>query len=217
MIVSIHIPKTAGTSLGYMLNQSNGMRVFFDYDPQYRYARDLCPLVEEYFGFITQYFRAIHGHFHYVKYAERLPDAAFITCVRHPVARAISQFKHVAALPDGADWRGPLIRSGEMSVVDFVASDDNIRQAMTIHLEGRTIEDYDFVFITERLEKGLRMFARRMGYGLSGELPHVNTSSSRSERRGLEMPPVTEEHKQKVYGLMPEDVDLYRRAVEAFG
>jgi len=192
------------------------MRVFFDYDPHYRFARSICPLMETHFDFVMQYFRAIHGHFHYVKYAARLPHATFITCVRHPVERSVSQFNHLAALPEGTDWRGPLIRSGAMSFVDFVASDENIRKAMTVHCTGRAIEDYDFVFVTERLEAGLRMFSKRTGLGLSGSPPVTNTTRSRHERRGITVPPVTAAQRQKAFELMPEDVDLYRRAVEAF-
>src|SRR5580658_6212049 len=96
MLVSIHIPKTAGTSFGLCLMKSFGGSMQLDYAPglfqddraldrkrgAMRYALGLQP--KDY-----KDVACIHGHFLGLKYnllAEQMP-CAFVTWLRHPVER----------------------------------------------------------------------------------------------------------------------------------
>jgi len=87
-------------------------------------------------------FDFIHGHFFYEKYAQLFPDAAFLTCLRHPVERILSQFNHVFFEANPEDWQYRAIVEHNLDAVDF-ATFDGVRDAQARHLEGRAIEDYD--------------------------------------------------------------------------
>lgn len=219
MFISIHIPKTAGTSLGYIFDYSSGRRVFWDYDPTYKFARDVQPEIEEHIEFIKSYFSFIHGHFHYAKYSNLLTDEKFITCIRHPVDRVVSQYYHIAYEGNPDDWRVALIREGKMNVVDFARSDKNISAAMFRHLQGRDIEHYDHVFITERLHESLVMFSKKYDFRILAAQQKLNDGMVRKVNAEDKFPgvsQVTDAERSQVFNVCLEDVDLYQRGVEAF-
>ncbi|ROU03409.1 sulfotransferase family 2 domain-containing protein [Histidinibacterium lentulum] len=213
MFVFAHIPKTAGTALGHAFDFSSARRVFWDYDPEYRYARAVQPEISENIGFIGSYYRVIFGHFFVTKYRTLLPDAVYLTCIRHPVDRVVSQYYHLAA--DGRSWQGRAIQEGRMDVVDFARS-DNIGNAQKVHLDGVSIRDMDHVFLTERLHESMKAFTAKFSFDFSVRAPRVNTRANReaSLRANTSFIDVTESHRKKVFGLCAEDVDLYREAVD---
>lgn len=226
MFVSIHIPKTAGTMLGYVFDFGSGRRLFWDYEDDYAHARTLQAELRANLGFIRRWFWGIHGHFFYAKYAEALPDAHYISCVRHPVDRVVSQYRHEVydAIRGRRTWRSEAIRAGTMDLVDFVSSDENVRCAQVIHLAGRDVGDYDFLFVPDLLAGGLSAFGRAFGFRRAdpyvGRLPDINRGEERVfaddlERGRYEMlAGVTDAQRAKAFERMPEEVDLYRRSVE---
>ncbi|HLY34989.1 MAG TPA: hypothetical protein VKQ07_10690, partial [Jatrophihabitantaceae bacterium] len=90
---------------------------------------------------------------------------------------------------------------------------DGVRDAQARHLEGREIEEYEFVFITEWLEKSLRAFQNRYAFGrhdpfmrgtaADGALPQLNVRTAKLD--------VTQAMKEKIFEVAAEDVDLYVR------
>lgn len=216
MFVFIHIPKTAGTSLGNLFDFSTERRIFWDYDADYKYARDVQPVIRDNIGFISSYFKVIYGHFYNEKYASILPDATFLTCVRHPVKRIVSQYYHVAL--EGRNWQSDHIREGKMDIVAF-AETGNIVNAQELHLEGRELSDYGQIFITEHLEKSLHVFQQKFNFEFKVGLPRVNTDSDRREGmkgeiEGLAIADVTEKHRTELFNLSRQDVDIYRASVD---
>ncbi|MGQ7794586.1 sulfotransferase family 2 domain-containing protein [Faunimonas sp. B44] len=217
MYVSIHIPKTAGTSLGNIFDYCSGRRVFWDYSPSYDNALVISPLIASGLPFICEYFKFIHGHFYYRKYADTISSAKFISCVRHPVKRIVSQYYHVGLEKANGDWRTPLIASGKMDAVEFASADPNTLNAMSVHLAGREIEEYDFIFVTEKLHHSVEAFSTMFNYRLAMRVPTVNTTEGRRVvRDDVNIVPVTAEHERKLFSLSVQDVDVYQRAVATF-
>ena len=112
-----------------------------------------------------------------------------------------------------------------MSFVDFVASDENTRIAQVVHLEGRDIRDYDFVFLTESLDDCLDCLTRKFGFLRQDPfsdraISRINESAARTfadpnaESLYRQYGRVTDEQRREVYRLIPEEVDLYKRAHE---
>ena len=162
MFVSIHIPKTAGTALAKIFDDTSLRRIMYEYGSE----RDLttvrtCPPdVREHREFIQSYFKYLHGHFHYLKYADVFPDAPVITTVREPVDRVVSQYLHILRGGDRNNLRHKQIMDGEMSIVEF-SKIDFIGNAQWYYLEGRPIKEYDFIFIQEELYYSLKKFCER--------------------------------------------------------
>jgi hypothetical protein len=228
MLISIHIPKTAGTSLGYVLDHGLQRRVLWDYSDDYSTANAVQPELAANLDFVRSWFRAIHGHFFYTKWAETFPDARVITCLRHPVDRIISQYKHdlADALAGGSSWLLDPMARGEVDVVDYVRMSPDIGRAQVAHLTGRDIEDYDFVFLTEDLQRGLAAFCRRFdfrrGDPFGNQVPFINSAEVREEQhsaaiqRFQRLTTVTDHPKRTLFDLIPEEVELYRRGTEQY-
>ena len=213
MFISIHIPKTAGTSLGYLFDYGSGRRIMYDYKDDYSNALMDDPVYwRRHKPFIERQFDFIHGHFFYEKYAEVFPDAQYVSCLRHPVDRIISQYNHMLGEKNHNDWMYRAMIENKMDPVDF-AQVDTVHNAQALHLRGRAIEDYDFIFISEWLEKSFNAFKVRYhfrradpympGTEANGKIPKMNT-----RKVGFE---ITQAMKEKIFTIAREDVDIYRR------
>lgn len=213
MFISIHIPKTAGTALAYIFDYGSGRRILYDYKDDYSNATmDDLAWWTTHKPFIERQFDFIHGHFFYQKYADLFPDGVFLACLRHPVERIISQFNHVYFEANPEDWQYRAIIEHKLDVVDF-ATLDGVPDAQARHLAGREIEDYEFVFISERINESLRAFQNRYQFGrrdpfmpgtaADGQVPLMNVRTQKL--------PVTQAMKERIYDIANTDVDLYIR------
>jgi hypothetical protein len=216
MFISIHIPKTAGTTLAYIFDYGSGRRIMYDYKADYSNATmDDLDWWQRHKAFMERQFDFIHGHFFYRKYADLFPDADYLVCLRHPVDRIISQYNHVILEANPGDWHYRAILEHGLDLVDY-ASIEGVPDAQTRHVEGRAIEDYEFVFLSETLRQSLSAFQVRYDFGrqdpympgtaANGSLPTLN---ARTEKLS-----VTQAQREKVYEIAAEDVDLYRRGSE---
>lgn len=220
MFVSIHIPKTAGTALAKLFDDTSGGRVMYDYGTEWDIeAARTCPAeVREHGSLIQDKYKYLHGHFHYLKYADVFPDAPVITTVRHPVDRVVSQYLHVLRGGDRNLWQHRAVMDGEMSIVEF-AKQKYIGNAQWYYLEGREIEDYDFILVQEHMKLSLAKFCKRFNLpevrkylAQSGGLPRVNEKPVLSQK--VREVQITEDDKRKIFNICKRDVDVYRRAVE---
>ena len=213
MFISIHIPKTAGTTIAYILDYGLNRRILYDYKEDYA-ADPPTEYLLRHKEFIEDHFDVIHGHFRYKKYAEAFPNAQFLTTIRHPVARVVSQYNHILNLsPEKAAWPAKEIILGKMDLVEF-ASIQSIGNAQSVFLEGRGIDDYSFIFVTERLERSLMLFQSMFGFerrdpGPPGGLPLINSGDLREKRVNPSRSELV-----KVYEQTGEDNELYRKAIE---
>jgi hypothetical protein len=185
MIIFVHIPKTAGTSLAHAFDASCHRRMLYDYDPSYANVvmrpgeEDLILRHKE---FILNKFDYIHGHFYLSKYKKVFADQKFATCFREPVERIISQFKHVYFMERGGPV-GKDIASGKMTIVDF-ASQPNIHNAQLVHMDGHSLGELDFFFLTNALPHGIKVFNRIMSTNVRVPLM-INTAEQRVQLAGL--------------------------------
>lgn len=188
MFVSIHIPKTAGTALAKIFDDSSFRRIMYDYGVERSSAVRICPEeTKRHKGFIEGYFKYLHGHFHYLKYADVFADSPFIATVRNPVERVISQYLHILRSGDRNVERHRDILDGKMNVVEF-SEREEIGNAQWHYLEGRAIKDYDFIFVQERLGESLEKFCSRFKMTEISEylswsgVPEVNRNPGLSPR-----------------------------------
>jgi hypothetical protein len=89
-IVSVHLPKTAGTTFRHMLQQA-----FPALTLDYGEPHILAPHIG-----------CIHGHFFVEKYTGILPRARFIAWLRDPIERLVSQYHYWLRTP-GSGKRRP--------------------------------------------------------------------------------------------------------------
>jgi hypothetical protein len=156
-VISIHIPKTAGTTVGQVFSQCFNRRVLFDYDG-YDKKPIINPELKQNIRFVRSYFDVLHGHFYAWKYFDAFADAKFVATVRHPVQRVISQYLHELYEDSPTSVYHHDLVSGRLDIVDF-AGMDGIGDALFRHLAGRSLKDYDLFIVYENFELSLRLFS----------------------------------------------------------
>lgn len=99
MIISVHIPKTAGTSFAKTLQDIYKEKLFLDYNDahitsagQFFLARVKDRLANTRKKIIEAKIECIHGHFTPIKYRFYFPKARYIIWFRDPIKRLISYY-----------------------------------------------------------------------------------------------------------------------------
>lgn len=103
MIVSCHVPKTAGTSFGELLVKNFGDRVLLDYGDRVGWDTDEGIAWRESRNLLNKPLpskvHCVHGHFYLSKYLSLQPNLRVVTFVRDPVERVISNFRFLRSHP----------------------------------------------------------------------------------------------------------------------
>ena len=206
MIISLHIPKTAGTALATFLDYGTKRKILYDYDD---FIPNDVAFMREHKDFIER-FSVIHGHFHYSKYKDVFPEAKYITCVRHPVERTISNYFHVMREKNMNIFSYRRIVEDKLDIVGF-AKLGNMRRAQSIYMEGRAVEDYDFIGITENLDRSVDVMCNLFG------IPRMTPfDSSIKVNSNPHKPEVSDEDRRLIEEACWEDMNIYNRALEKF-
>lgn len=214
--VSIHVPKTAGTTVADVFSRIYKRRIIFDYD-DYLNPEIASDSVRENSAFIENYFSVMHGHFFGKKYFDVFPNAMFVATLRHPVDRVISQYIHEYNDSTSEAFFHRLIHDDHMSVVDF-AQEPGIGNALAIHLEGRLLADYDLLMISEDLVRSLAIYSKLVGdFNLEGHfghpiaLPRLNEGNIRPKNILFD-----QKTREAIYNATSEDNEVYKEAMSLF-
>lgn len=185
MIISIHIPKTAGTTFRNYLHKVFDGGVLHDYGLD---APELNDLFDSSFPDIATirdkgYFdirllsegilefkqalrsrriRAIHGHFDINKYLGIFPRATYLVWLRDPLERALSHYQFLQRiLSDPTDETNSSIYYGRLSFDDWMLRPENINLQYRLTLGDLT--RFHFVGITEQFDRSLSVFRKIAG------------------------------------------------------
>ncbi len=189
-IVSIHIPKTGGTSFWRVLEHIYGPKAVQRVFPREYEAE--APIS------VKRGIRALHGHFRYADLGQRVQVASpvkLVTWLRNPVDRVISNYHY-------------RIEKQEMTAVGLrsYAARSTARNRMARHLEGTDLADLFFVGILEEFWADCNQLGHMMGWP---EFPHFWENVSDYTRKQF-----SNEAREEIGALNEEDEALYRRALE---
>lgn len=199
-LISVHVPKTAGTSFWSTLVEVYGVdRIYRDYD--YVYERE---------RFETR--RVIHGHFSVAKYHGLFPEARRVTWVRHPVRWIISLYYYEKWWP-----RTPInhlqcrLHDDDLSLLEYAQHPRARDQVSRYFLYGMDLADFFFVGLTEHFADDLKALARRLGW--SEVAPHSDNPNplpgyAENLQRHLADRPLV----RKLEACFEKDMALYERA-----
>ena len=161
MIIFLHIPKTSGSTFNFVLENSLGIRAchtnhtkkkVFDQD-DLNFARKVFPGL-----------RSVCGHNLIDPLRLSVPDAFYMTFLREPVARVISQYLDSVRLGgNSATFEQCLRTRGGYSdfQVKFMAGERNLDKAKAF------LERCSFVGLTERFDLSLHVLGKLSPYKLN--------------------------------------------------
>lgn len=215
-IISVHLPKTAGSSFRSSLEDLLGDRLHKDYQgsgitltPFERNSKtlteSLCLAKQG-----LKNFDCIHGHFPPAKYLllNDLEPLIFITWMRDPIARLISHYNYwqQAYNPTtSAPHHKRVIEEG-WSLEKFCLSED-FRNIYTQYLWGFPLENFDFIGITEHYADDFHYFTKKY---FNTELPIQQNNVSKHKHSTI----LSTEILEKIKRFHAKDIALYRRALD---
>lgn len=221
MLVSIHMPKTAGLSFRAALEEHFGSRFRHDYQ-DYPLAQPAELRRQQARAWSEAARRddfsevdCVHGHFLPLKYlglAETQP-CTFVTWLREPVARLMSHYHYwQRSYNPESGLTSPLHRrvvEEKWSLEQFCLASE-LRNVYSEFLWGFPAERLDFIGITEFFEEDLRYFSQQV---LRNKLkPH--TLNRRVRRGGADIVcSLTARSRARIEAYHAADVELYRRAL----
>ena len=216
MLLSMHIPKTAGTSFRIALQGRFDDGILLAYRGQIRAKEPvvhfdgklLTALDEASKMRLAEYcvendVQCIHGHFTLPALCQLFPDAKCITFLREPVDRLISAYNHLyTTMPQAAE---------RTSFEEFTQNPRtrNIYEQLGV-LE--CLDALSFIGVTEQYERSLRLLEHRFPHLGSLVLEEANVS----QQKRFTKKDVTPEMRARLRELNDADVEIYEAARECF-
>ena len=178
-LISVHIPKTAGTAFGELLEGHYGARLLKDYaDAPLGHGRAVRVATALCRSMVTPArlagFDAVHGHFLPLKY--RWTRGPVVTWLRDPAQRLMSRYQHF--LRAGTTHPAPGLRPG----MDFEAFVEvpRFQNTYSQYFAGFPLERVAFFGFTEDMDEGLARLEERLGLAL-GQARVANANPARAE------------------------------------
>ena len=222
MLVSVHMPKTAGLSFRASLEACFGEGFRHDYQdyPLAQAAQVRRQQAQDWgraaqaadFAGVT----CMHGHFLPLKYLElaRTLPCTFVTWLREPVARLVSHYYYWQRAYDPAsDLTSPLHRrviEEGWSLQRFCLAPE-LRNVYSEFLWGFPFQRLDFIGITEFFADDLWYFSQQV----LGNKMQAHTLNRRTEPgEGEHQAPLSAAARSEIEAWHAADMALYRQALE---
>jgi len=223
VLISIHMPKTAGLSFRASLEAHFGERFRHDYQ-DYPLAQPATARREQarQWGEVAtaadfQGVDCVHGHFLPLKYlqlAETLP-CTFVTWLREPVARLVSHYYYWQRSYDPASGLTSALHrrviEEKWSLEQFCLAPE-LRDVYSEFLWGFPAERLDFIGITEFFEEDLRYFSQKF---LGNKMQPQTLNRGGSGQGGESVGTLCAADRAQIEAAHALDVSLYRGALGA--
>lgn len=217
MIVSIHIPKTAGTSFGFRLAALFGPRLLKDYGDWVGYdtfgtvirrrIREVLTRARR--GYLLHSYDVIHGHFVASKYENLFPNTKFVAFFRDPYQQAVSNYRFLLRHPEINHPGVRAFHRTKPTIQEFIAA---IPSAQAVYLGKLLVEDFAMVGLTEQYERSVALFEAVFRCAL----PPVTERGNVNPERSAEAYEIEPEVRRAVERHRSADIEVYYRAKESF-
>jgi hypothetical protein len=212
-LLSVHVPRTAGTAFRTVLESVYGAEHIHTVYPE---ATDSLTAETEDERWLADSLalcrvrgeapRVVHGHYLLTWYAERLPNAARIVWLRHPVDRIVSFFymwRQMELWPSASPLQRA-VREGHLDLVDFASTPAMRDQITSRFLGSPTGHGLSFIGIQERFDRDLQRLGEMLGWQRQkAPRSNVNRSALYADRR------VGDRVRTQIARLNPADMELY--------
>ncbi len=209
-LISLHIPKTAGTSFRNILKNIYGEDQVVRFDINEIGEVRLNQIL--YSGKDLPKVRVIHGHFVMESIKNKFPlptDCKMITWLRDPVKRVISNYYYLESriqeLLDEEKNNLNILIKIQRTLIEYARAEIN-RNRQSKFLAGSELKDFQFVGIQEFFDSEITRLAAVLKWKKIPEVLHHNKTP---EVRGV----ISEEVLDEIRSLNMEDILLYDEAL----
>jgi hypothetical protein len=213
LIISVHIPKTAGTSLGRGLRDCFGNRLLEDYGdrplsntPEDEARREAARAqVRENGADLLKRYDAVHGHFIADKYESLPGDVKFCVILRDPVDRVASHYRQWTELPNPVNAMSRKVIEEGLDLPTFAALPGQAN-LYRLFLGKVPLEGFAVVGLTEAYEETLRLFEAVTGVAV----PRRQDNAAKGKSA------LDEAERRSLAASQPENMRLYDAARRRF-
>jgi len=202
MLISVHVPKSAGTSFRQVLDALFGAQVWFNYGTIFTREQARPELV-------PAGAKVIHGHFLADAFDQVMPGRRLLTWVRHPVERVVSNYQHFLRSPDMRDDCCRALHERKLDLRGF-ADLDWMRNLTTRYLANKPVEAFEFIGIAERFPESVERFCGIFGYRRPRHQPRENVNPGRT----AELYDISPADRAFILARNRTDLAWYQRASE---
>jgi glycosyltransferase involved in cell wall biosynthesis/predicted O-methyltransferase YrrM len=198
-LISVHVPKTAGSSLHSQMAILMGDLVALDvaHDPLTPAGLETAPFPERK--------RVLHGHFRASRYATT--QAYWVTFLRHPIDNLISIYFYWRSIPKPAHELHGRFLHERPSVLELARYPGLQTFWSETYFGGFDMQRFDFIGFHELRDADLPRLGQQIGLPLVAEV-HVNRSAHSDERTSLEN---NVSIRSRLADLLAEDIAFYER------
>lgn len=169
-LISIHIPKTAGTSFREQLVQNYGKNAITQFDIIYEEGIIKYKINGEYVEkpLFNPETKVIHGHFEYfrlIEFCPKLVKTPTITWLRDPAQRVISNYNYLKEKlfqEISTNALASSLASRMLCTLAQFSALENERNKMSKFLKGISAEGLFFIGLVENYEKDLTALAVKL-------------------------------------------------------
>jgi hypothetical protein len=210
-LVSVHIPKTAGTSFRNILKSVYGDQRVIRLDIDLTYGK--LKINEKLFNnkSFNKKWQVIHGHFSPNTLNNSIlisPETPYITWLRDPVERVMSNYYYLEKrLKEELNEEAKdldILAKMQRTLIEYARAEKN-RNRMSKFLDGKPLEDFLFVGLTEHFSEDLVDLSSLLGWANFKEFKY-NVTDKRVNN-------VSEDVKEEIKQLNIKDVELYQKAI----
>jgi SAM-dependent methyltransferase len=205
-IISVHVPKTAGTTFKKVLQQVYAEEeIFFDYPHRGKLRNRM----------LTQNsanVKVIHGHFPANKYDVKFPKARKIIWLRNPIIRLISHYFFWKS------WQVLISDEGDMgaanlNIIDFAERPEMRNTLAENYLKNQSLADFYFVGLQEFFQEDVTQLSKMLNWPQVESEPKNKNPYPEYDALLKELLS-QKEVVDKITTLNKEDIELYREALK---
>ena len=216
-LISVHLPKCAGTSFLKVLGVQYGSRLMLDYDeipldPESLFQKNFATWAQQQKSCLAQDFSrvsAVNGHFWAGKYDHALPGALKITFLRDPIRRLVSHYYYWRSKPSLPNSLHRTFVEKNASLLEFAEFPIMQNVYTKTFLRGYSLDQFAFVGICENLTEDIQRLRRKLGWP-EVVLPKAN----RTEHPDYKADSLDRTVEIKLRKLNEADLDTYHAALE---
>lgn len=208
--ISLHIPKTAGTSFYKTLEDAYGIDGIARFDIKSNIGKLLLNQQEYHETFLPHNFQLLQGHFSVKDLYEHFPTSAnipIITWLRNPIDRVISNYYYLAetlqAMMSTHEKNRAVLDKMMKSLEEFICSDVN-RNKMSAMTDGKSLQEFFFIGIYEYYTDDLLFLSSLLRRRLNSF--EVNKTTNKNSV-------ISEEIKLLIEHNNQNDMELYKEAL----